>query len=202
VTPARPFTRAEATAFLAFADSVLALPPSRPWIERHPGRGRVVLRFALTLAMAAPQNRSRHAQGWQMARERSSVLSAMAGQLAWQVTVRGPDGVFAVPMQLGWCKHGRGIIPTWPAPLTGRPMVRAIRFSSVAPDPTAAWHKCAIDCLRVPRQRAGKLVPGLGVLVDDRPALLELREWHEPAPKGQGGAIIEVWTGEEMTDVR
>jgi hypothetical protein len=75
-------------------------------------------------------------------------------------------------------------------------MVRAIRFSSVAPDPTAAWHKVAVDCLRVARPRAGKLVPGLGILEDDRPDLLELREWCEYAPPGKGFAVIEVWSGE------
>lgn len=187
----RPFTRPEVASFLAFADGVLSAPPAKPWIERYPGRGRLVLRFCLPLAMAAPQNRSRHAEGWQRARERSSVLAAMAGQMTDQL--KGPDGSIQRPMP--WCPNGKAIVPMYFAPLPGRPMVRAIRFSSVAPDATAAWHKVAIDCLRVPRTRAGKTVPGLGVLVDDRPAMLELREWWEPARKGEGGALVEVWSG-------
>jgi hypothetical protein len=200
-----PLTRTQVAEFLAFADATLAAPPAKPWIERWPGRGRLVLRFALPLEMAPTANVGvRHRAVWALAKDRSSCLATMAGQMASQWT-RG-----MAPM--GWCANGRGMIPTWPAPLTGRPMVRAIRFSSVAPDGTAGFSKLPVDCLRVPRpvrkRRAGelvfgapKMVPGLGVLLDDRPALLELRESWEPAPRGEGFAMIEVFTGTEECSV-
>ena len=38
-----------------------------------------------------------------------------------------------------------------------------------------------------------EVVPGLGILVDDRPAACELRWWWEPTPKGHGGALVEVF---------
>jgi hypothetical protein len=191
-TPA--FTRDDVSRLLARADDILSQPPAKPWIDRHHGRGERVLRFVLPLALAAPQNRSRHAEGWMLARQRASVLAAMAGQLAGQL--QHPDGT--VHGTARWCANGRGLLMMFPVPLAGRPQVRAVRFSSVAPDATAAWHKTAVDVLRTPRTRAGRLVPGLGVIDDDRPAMLELREWWEPAPKGEGFALIEVWTGEKQ----
>lgn len=191
MTAAGPFSRAEVAAFLARADAILAAPPARPWIERHPGRGRLVLRFALPLALAAPQNRSRHAQGWQMAEQRKAVLSTLAGQMMGQFA-RDPSMITA---PLNYCRNGKGLLPVWPSPLSARPQVRAVRFSSVAPDCTAAWHKTTVDCLLPPKTRAGKVVPGLGILADDRPALLEVRDWWEAAPKGQGGALVEVFDG-------
>lgn len=188
---ARPFSREEAASFLAFADEVLSRPPARPWIERHEGRGELILRFALPLALAAPQNRSRHAQGWQLARERSAVLAAMAGQLVQQHA--GADGVCRSP--LAWCRDGRAVRPMLRTPLPGRPQVRAVRFSSVFADDLANWAKVPIDVLRVPRMRAGRVVPGLGVITDDRPSALEVRAWCEGAPPGMGGVLLEAWTG-------
>ena len=195
--PTAPFTPAEAAAFLAFADSVLAQPPAHPWIERHPGRGRLVLRFALPLDLLRTEDCGRRfARVWRITRQRSAVLAAMAGQMCDQL--RSADG--STIARLGWCKHGRGVIPTWPEPLPGRPMVRAIRFSSVAPDACSGWQKLGIDCLLMPRIHAGHQTAALGVLRDDRPAVLEVREWHEEAPRGGGGCVIEVWSGEEIGD--
>ena len=186
----RPFTREEVSAFLAFADDVLAAPPARPYIERHDGRGRRVLRFALPLAMVRTEDCGRRgARAWQLTQARSAVLATMAGQMCDQL--RGPGGRIA--MQLRYCPNGRGVLPVWPAPLTGRPQVRAVRFSSVAPDHSSGWQKMALDCLLQPRMHAGRRTAALGVLADDRPALLEVREWWEPAPRGQGGCLVEVW---------
>jgi hypothetical protein len=198
------FTRSEVAAFLARADATLAEPPRWPWVERHPGRGRLVLRFALPLALVPTANVGvRHRQPWALARERSSVLATMAGQMAWQVTNRGPDGVFSVRTQLGWCRHGRGIVPTWPSPLPGRPQLRAVRFSSRDPDATAAWWKTGGDCLLPPRTaRTGRVVAGLGVLVGDDPARLETRSWGEYAAPGEGFALLEIWSGQETTHAR
>jgi hypothetical protein len=190
----RPFTREEVSAFLAQADAILAAPPARPWIERHPGRGRLGLRFALPLAMVQTEDCGRRrAQAWQLTRARSAVLATMASQMCDQL--RGPDGRIAT--QLRSCPNGRGVLPVWPAPLTGRPQVRCVRFSAVAPDHSSGWQKTALDCLLQPRTHAGRRTAALGVLADDRPSLLEVRDWWEAAPKGQGGALIEVWSGTE-----
>lgn len=167
-----PFTPAEASEFLAFADEVLSQPPKRAHTERYPGKGRLVLRFALPLQMAQPLNRSRHAPGWKVHQERKAVLDAMERQLARQAHVL-----------------------RWPSPLPGRPMLRAIRFTTGRPDVTACWFKVATDVLLVPRVRRGRKVPALNVLRDDRPSALELRHWTEPAPPKAGGALIEIWTG-------
>jgi hypothetical protein len=185
----RPFTREERAAFLARADAVLSEPPRWPWVERHEGRGRRVLRFALPLELVPTANVGvRHRQPWALAKERSAVLSAMAGQLAEQARTAG--------VRLGFVTDGKSIRPTWPAPIGPRPLLRAIRFSSRDPDPTAAWWKTAGDCLLMPRTtRTGRVVAGLNVLVGDDPARLETRAWGEYAPPGQGGALIEVWTG-------
>jgi hypothetical protein len=170
----RPFTVAEQAEFLAFADSILALPPKRPHTERYPGKGKRVLRFVLPLGMAQPLNRSRHAEGWKSHREREAVLTELQWQLARQARLMA-----------------------WPEPMPGRPLLRAIRFTLVEPDPTAAWFKVATDVLLPPKRRRGKLVRGLNVLRDDRPSVLELRHWTEPAPPNGGGALIEIWTGEK-----
>ena len=190
----RPFTREETTVFLAFADDVMSRPPARPYIERNDGRGRLVLRFALPLALLRTEDCGRRGvHAWQLTQARSAVLSAMAGQMCDQL--RGPDGRIAT--QISSCPNGRGVLPVWPAPLTGRPHVRCVRFSAVAPDHSSGWQKTALDCLLQPRTHAGRKTAALGVLADDRAALLAVRDWWEPAPRGQGGALLEVWSGEE-----
>lgn len=189
-SPPRPFTREEVQHRLAFADETLAKPPARLWIERVEGRGVRLFRFVLPLGLAAPQNRSRHAAGWQMARERSSVLAAMAGQMMQQLAVTAFS-------RIAWCGDGRSLRPVLASPLPGRPQVRCVRFSSVFADELANWAKVPIDVLRVPRMRGGRVVPGLGIIVDDRPAALEVRCWGEVAPRGSGMALVEVWTGAE-----
>ena len=168
----KPFTQAEAAEFLVFADDVLAQPPKRPHTERHHGKGELVLRFVLPLEMAQPLNRSRKEPTWKSHQVRSAVLKEMERQLARQANVL-----------------------VWPEPLPGRPMLRAIRFTAGRPDETACWFKVATDVLLTPKVRRGRKVLALNVLRDDRPDLLELRHWTEPAPPKRGGALIEIWTG-------
>lgn len=122
-----------------------------------------------------------------MAKERADVLAQVAGQVAAQLSLVG----------WGCCSNGRGLLPVRRDPLPGRPMVRAIRFSSVEPDATAAWFKTGVDVLLPPRKRGSRMVAGLGLLRDDRPSALELRSWWERVPRGEGFAVLEVWTGEE-----
>jgi hypothetical protein len=121
-----------------------------------------------------------------MAKERAAVLSAVAGQVAAQMSLVG----------WGCCSNGRGLLPVRRDPLPGRPMVRAIRFSSVEPDATASWFKTPIDVMLPPRKRGAKFVAGLGLLRDDRPSALELRSWWERVPKGRGFCVVELWSGE------
>ena len=86
-----------------------------------------------------------------------------------------------------WAQNG-GRVRVYPLP--GRPMVRAIRFSATEPDAYSDWAKIPIDRLCVRNK-------GLGFLRDDRPKDLNLFQWWEPAPRGEGFAYIEVWTGSE-----
>ena len=73
-------------------------------------------------------------------------------------------------------------------PLPGRPLIRDVRFSSTPPDACANWAKDAIDAL-TSRHR------GLGYLRDDGQRYCDQRQWWEPAPKGRGCVLVEVWTG-------
>lgn len=71
------------------------------------------------------------------------------------------------------------------APLPGRPMVRCIRFSSVEPDKYNDGFKVAVD----------RLVE-LKLLVDDKPACVDLHQtWEYAAPKS-GFGLIEVFAGD------
>lgn len=97
-------------------------------------------------------------------------------------------------------------------PLTGRPLVRCIRYSSVEPDSTAGWGKLPVDCLqpsgvrtvtktvRHPHGHTVKLsrkkpYKGLGIIASDAPKHTDVVEWWEPAKRGEGFCVVEVWTG-------
>ncbi len=200
MTPKPAWSAAEVATFLGFADRVLAAPPAQPWIERHPGRGRLVLRFAFPIAMVQGANDAiRHRPGWALAKDRAEILSFMGRQLVAQAEAQG--------VELGILVQGRRVIRTWPAPLGGRPMLRAIRFSVRPSDDTSAWWKTVGDCLLPPtvikrtkviakrRRKVTKRIAGLGVLRADSPDALETRFWCEPSSRGSGGALVEVWSG-------
>jgi hypothetical protein len=78
------------------------------------------------------------------------------------------------------------------AALPGRPFVRAIRFSSAEVDRDSGWCKVAIDRL------TGKH-GGLGLIVDDKPRLLNLQAWWEPAPPKRGFCLVDVFTGSDFS---
>lgn len=73
-------------------------------------------------------------------------------------------------------------------PLPGRPHVRAVRFSSVEVDRDSGWAKVPVDRLVAAHG-------GLGLIVDDRPSLLDLACWWEPAPPKAGFVLVELYTG-------
>lgn len=77
------------------------------------------------------------------------------------------------------------------APLPGRPMIIGIRFSSRAPDVYSDGFKMAIDRLMVGEKR-------LGYLRDDGPGHCEIVQRWEKAPKGQGFAVLEIWSGDNQ----
>jgi hypothetical protein len=79
-------------------------------------------------------------------------------------------------------------------PLPGRPMVRCTRFSSTEPDVFSDWAKMAIDVLCVPTTRSPRR---LGIIRDDRPKEAEIVQSWEPAKRGQGFVVIEVFRGSE-----
>lgn len=78
-------------------------------------------------------------------------------------------------------------------PVGGRPLVRCIRFSCVEPDRFNDGAKIAIDALCARTERAPNR---LGVIRDDRPRDAQIEQWWEPAPRGRGFVLIEVWTND------
>lgn len=163
---------------LARADVILRDPPTRAHIVRVKPSGRLVNRFALPLELCEPQNRRRAAPAWAMANKRESILQLLASQLHHQLPER---------------------------PLPGRPIVQCIRFSARAPDAFADSFKLAIDCLCPRRIRKHKgiarLIPGVGLIADDRPEVCDVRQRWEYVPRGEGFSVIDVWSG-EGSDVR
>lgn len=146
------------------ADEILSRPPEWPWVERIPPRGELVFRAVLPLELCQPQNRK--GQAWLGAAQREQCYRLLARQAR---TLRFPE------------------------PLSGRPFVRAIRFSCVPTDAYADSFKLAIDRLCAPRSTRDKC--RLGLIHDDSPRYADVRQWGEKAPRGQGLGLIEVWTG-------
>ena len=176
---------------LAYAAETLSGAPRWPWVEQHEPHGSMVAQFVLPLALCKPPNRTRHAVGWELARDRRMLVHAMSLDLhrhcshPSMVQEYGPKGCYT----------------RFANPLSGRPQVRAIRFSSVETDSRADWCKTAVDCLIVPRVRRRNGIPtttmGLGLIADDRPSAIELRAWSEYAPRLRGFVLIEVRSGEQ-----
>jgi hypothetical protein len=162
---------------------------SRP-IRIEPA-GKLAFRACLPLDLCQPRNRLRKEQVWQAAVARKRVLGELGIQcFTWN------------------CAHpGRLLIP-----LTGRPIVNCIRYSTLEPDSTAGWGKLVVDCLQQGGTRKStktityrgvkkkvtisKPYTGLGIIRSDRPSDCDVNEWWEPAPRGQVGCVFEVWTGE------
>lgn len=165
------------------------LEGKRPYAMRVTGRGELVAQFFLPLDLAQPRNRTRGCrQAWQWTTEREQVFMAMMVQ--WRASA-------CTAVQL---------------PIEGRPLVRCIRYSSVEPDSTAGWAKVPVDCLQPSGTRTvsktvtgpfGRKVKlsrqvryhGLGIIQSDSPRQTDVVESWEPAKRGEGFAVIEVWTG-------
>ena len=99
--------------------AALGQPPLREHIERPQIYGQCRFRFALPLSLLQPQNRTRQAQPWKMAKLKKECLSLMRAQLSTRLEL----------------------------PLPGRPQVLCVRFSSVEPDKYNDGFKIAVDRL-------------------------------------------------------
>lgn len=148
-------------AALLRAEETLSKPPRWPHTRRVAPVGELVQRFALPLELCPTLNAFAEMPNWKRKKLKDSVGKLML-------------------IQNGGRRRAK--------PLTGRPMVRAIRFSSVESDEDAAWMKFPVDRLRVK--------DGLGFIVDDKPASVHRVSWVEYAKRGEGCVVIEVWTGE------
>lgn len=179
--PAKPF---DIVAAWATARATLATPSTHPRVRRREPEGRFVAGWVLPLDMVPGVNSLNGRTGWQKGAARDRVRKEMLRQSSQQ-------------------RPG--------APLSGRPFVRVIRFSSVEPDGDQAFSKLPVDALLVDRPKKPKDMPKemwaqirhtvkpkpkkLGYLVDDKPACIDLFVGWEPAPPGKGCVLVEVWTG-------
>lgn len=147
------------------AESVLSEPPAIARIVRPVPRGQRVARFVLPLELCKSFNQLGRAgtasQGWALGKLKKDAFALMLAQ------------------------HRR-IERT---PLSGRPQVVCVRFSSVEPDHDNGWSKNPVDRLRVGHN-------GLGIIVDDKPKHIELCTRWEPGKRGEGFVYIEVRSGE------
>jgi hypothetical protein len=166
----------------AMARATLSAPPAHERVQRREPEGRFVAGWVLPLDMVPGVNSLNGRTGWQKGAARTRCIKEMLRQVG-------------------------GVRPT--APLSERPFVRVIRFSSVEPDGDNAFSKLPLDALLVdkPKRPKGmdekvwallkpKLKPKkLCYLVDDSPKHIDLFVGWEPAPPGRGCVLVEVWTG-------
>lgn len=167
---------------LRIARERFAVPPPYTRIDRPAFRGDVVARFVLPMALCKSTNMTRHAPAWQLGRDKDQLAQIMALQArAWT-----PD---------------RGA--RWRKALPGRPEVLVCRFSVREPDAYADFAKSAVDILTIPSPKRPKR---LGLLLEDSPSCVTVRQWWERAPQGEGFVFLEVRTGDpeaqayELTD--
>jgi hypothetical protein len=164
---------------LDLASLTLRLPPRKDHIVRPESVGYRLARFVVPLDLLPSNNPWGRLEGWQKA----DLIKKLRGHIAPQLS------------------HLRSM----PIPLQGRPMIRAIRFSSTEGDVDNGWTKLAIDRLTV-RSNKRKLADdrltvlskSLGVIGDDRPSKLNLKVWWEYAPAGKGFGYFEIWSGDQQ----
>jgi hypothetical protein len=184
--PIKPFSIVDAHVMAA---AILAAPVAKQHIERPaPSDGVFVASWVLPLELCPRLNALAELPNFKRKALKTAALKIMLAQ----------------------CGLRRA-----PAPLPGRPIVRAVRFSSGEPDRDAAWTKVPIDRLCMGSRKRPKsmltLTPaqwkdaqarmgpvGLGYLADDKPSALDLQAWWEPCAPGHGCVYIELWTGAEV----
>jgi hypothetical protein len=142
---------------------------------RVPGIGDRLARFVVPLELLPSNNPWGRLESWQ----KFSIIEKLRGHIAAQLA------------------HLRSSMAI---PLPGRPMIRAIRFSSTEGDVDNGWTKLAIDRLTVRSNKRKNAIDtlrskGLGIIEDDRPSKLNLKVWWEYAPAGKGFGYFEIWSG-------
>lgn len=161
---------------IVFARFTLSVPPEIKRIKRPERTGEFVCDFAIPLSACPTSNvtgtASMAGQGWRMGKLKSTVWSYMQAQFRKQRVERQ-------------------------FPLSGRPQIMAVRFSSTEPDACSNWAKIPIDMLTVAKIRNGKPQQHrLGIIQDDAPRVVDVSQHWEPAKVGEGFVYIEVRTGE------
>ena len=185
-TPPPPFVIADAR---ALASAILAAPPAKPHIERPaPAAGLFVALWVLPLEVCPRLNALAEMPGFARKKLKTAALKTMLAQ----------------------CGGRRQAVP-----LSGRPVVRIVRLSSVEPDKGSAWEKIPVDRLCIGKRTRPKLLKhltpaewkaaqlkmgpvDLGYLADDKPSKLDLQAWWEPCAPGHGCVYIELWTGADV----
>lgn len=155
---------------LARADVILA-GPAAGHLPRVPGRGRLIQRFVLPLDFIRPQNSAHH-------RGLAWAAAAIKGKVQRMLWIQHPE-------------IRREHLP-------GRPLIRAVRFSTTEPDAMNDGFKIAIDCLtrpRPPKEPGGRKKYGLNLVYDDAPKYVDIAYWWERARRNEGFGLLEVWSG-------
>lgn len=161
---------------LVFARFSLSIPPELKRIKRPARTGELAYCFVLPLSTCPTSNVTGTAamagHGWRMGKLKSTVWGYMRAQFVAQ------------RQKLA-------------LPLSGRPQIMAVRFSSTEPDACSNWAKIPIDMLTVAKSRNGKPQQHrLGIVQDDAPKFADVSQHWEPAKSGEGFVCIEVRTGE------
>ena len=151
---------------LRFARETLSNPPTEKWNDRGDPQGEMVFEFVLPLELCKPFN--------QAGRAGTASQGRIIGKLK------------KTAYQLMWAQNGGNA----KAPLSGRPHVVCVRFSSVASDADSGWTKSPVDRLRVGKN-------GLGIIEDDKRKNIKLMAWWERAPKNEGFVYVAVFSGGE-----
>lgn len=182
--PKKPAKAFDLEAARATVEAILSAPPAHERVQRRAPEGQLVARWILPLELAPGVNSLNGRTGWQKGAARARCIKEMLRQVG-------------------------NVRPA--APLSGRPHVRVVRFSSVEPDGDNAFSKLPLDALLVDRPKRPKgmneqmwalvkptLKPKkLCYLVDDSPKHIDLFVGWEPAQPGKGCVLVEVWTGRE-----
>lgn len=195
-TPKKPRGSFSIPEALERAEKIVAEPPEG-WAPIVPGRGELVWRFVLPLDLCKTTNAliSLASGGRKKARMSSAArLESFKTEVHRKMRLQYPEN---------WrLMNGDQFVTL---PLQGRAFIRAIRCSSSKPDQLAdAGMKTAIDMLRVPRkgefdERTGKIVGqlrGLGLIVDDGPDYVEIKNCWKQVPPKKGFGILELWSGD------
>lgn len=173
---------------LALADQIFA-GPCAGYTPRVPGRGVLVQRFVLPLELCKTTNALISMLKTRSSRPKNAFTAERQAKALEEKVYR-----------MMWLQHPN----VRNAPLSGRPMLRIVRFSSVEPDDAADGMKLARDLLRVPRasawsNRHRKICggrKGFGFLIDDAPRFVETARWWERVPPGKGFGLLEIWSNE------